>query len=36
MAPSEVIEAHIRDAAQKLDVFCDEIMGCRVLVETPH
>lgn len=36
MAPSEVVEAHIRDAAQKLDEFCDEIMSCRVLVETPH
>jgi len=36
MAPSEVVEAHIRVAAQKLDEFCDEIMGCRVLVETPH
>ena len=36
MAPSEVIEAHIREAALRLDSFCDEIMGCRVLVETPH
>jgi len=36
MAPSEVVEAHIREAAQKLDTFYDEIMGCRVLVEIPH
>jgi cold shock CspA family protein len=36
MVPSEVVEAHIRELAQKLDMFCDEIMGCRVLVETPH
>ena len=36
MAPSEVVETHIREAAQKLDEFCDEIMGCRVLVEIPH
>jgi cold shock CspA family protein len=36
MAPSEVVEANIREAAQKLDEFCDEIMGCRVLVEIPH
>jgi cold shock CspA family protein/ribosome-associated translation inhibitor RaiA len=36
MAPSEVIEAHVRDAAQKLDLFYDEIMGCRVVVEAPH
>ena len=36
MAPSEVIEAHVREAALKLDSFYDEIMGCRVLVESPH
>ncbi len=36
MAPSEVVEAHIREAAQKLDEFYDGIMGCRVLVEIPH
>jgi cold shock CspA family protein len=36
MAPSEVVEAHIREAAEKLDAFCQEIMSCRVLVETPH
>ena len=36
MAPSEVVEARIRDAAEKLDAFCDEIMRCRVLVEIPH
>lgn len=34
--PSEVIESHIRDAAEKLDSLCGEIMGCRVLVESPH
>jgi cold shock CspA family protein len=36
MTPSEVIEAHIRDAAQKLDSFYDDIMRCHVLVEIPH
>lgn len=36
MDPSEAIQAHIREAAGKLDVFCDQIMGCRVVVETPH
>jgi hypothetical protein len=36
MEPSDVVETHIREAAQKLDEFCDEIMGCRVLVEVPH
>lgn len=36
MEPSETIEAHIRDGAEKLDTFYDQIMGCRVLVEAPH
>jgi cold shock CspA family protein len=36
MAPSEVVEAHVREAAQKLDMFYDQIMSCRVLVELPH
>jgi cold shock CspA family protein len=36
MTPSDVVEAHIREAAEKLDAFYDGIMGCRVLVEIPH
>jgi cold shock CspA family protein len=36
MAPSEVIEAHIREKTQWLELFYDGIMGCRVLVEAPH
>jgi cold shock CspA family protein len=36
MEPSDAVENHIRDAAVKLESFCDEIMGCRVLVEAPH
>jgi cold shock CspA family protein/ribosome-associated translation inhibitor RaiA len=36
MTPSEAIEAHVREAAQKLESFYDRIMGCRVLVEAPH
>ena len=36
MDASDTVETHIREAAQKLDMFCDEIMGCRVLVELPH
>ena len=36
MEPSETIEAHIREAAERLELFCDDIMGCRVLVDTPH
>lgn len=31
-----MVEAHIREAASKLDIFCDEIMSCRVLIEAPH
>lgn len=33
---SETAEQAIRDKAAKLDAICDQIMGCRVLVETPH
>ena len=36
MAPSEAIEAHIREKTQWLELFYDGIMGCRVLVEAPH
>ncbi len=36
MAPSERIEAHIRERAEKLVSFYDKTMGCRVLVEAPH
>jgi hypothetical protein len=32
MAPSEVVESHIRELATKLESFYGEIMGCRVLV----
>ena len=31
-----MVEAHIREAAEKLDMFCAYIMHCRVLVELPH
>lgn len=33
---SENAEQTIREKAAKLDQFCDQIMGCRVLVESPH
>lgn len=36
MEPSETIEAQVRAAAEKLDEFYGDIMGCRVLVEIPH
>lgn len=36
MPPSEAIERNIREKADKLESFCEKIMGCRVLVEAPH
>jgi cold shock CspA family protein len=36
MAPSEAIEAQIRERAERLDSFYDRIMSCRVLIEAPH
>jgi cold shock CspA family protein len=33
---SGAIEQVIRDKAERLDRFCDHIMGCRVVVEMPH
>ncbi|MDO8990545.1 MAG: ribosome-associated translation inhibitor RaiA [Sideroxyarcus sp.] len=36
ITPSETLEAHIRDKANKLDEFFDHIMSCRVVVEMPH
>ena len=33
---TETIENAIREKAQKLDLFYDQIMRCRVLVEAPH
>lgn len=33
---SEAAEQAIREKAAKLDHFYDRIMGCRVLVESPH
>jgi cold shock CspA family protein/ribosome-associated translation inhibitor RaiA len=34
--PSKAVEAHIREKADKLDMFYNRIMGCRVVVEAPH
>lgn len=31
-----MVEAHVREAATKLDEFYGDIMSCRVLVEMPH
>jgi ribosomal subunit interface protein len=36
MDPSEAMEANIRERAEKLDAFYDQIMGCRVVVEADH
>lgn len=34
--PSEAVEAKIRERAEKLERISDNIMACRVTVETPH
>jgi ribosome-associated translation inhibitor RaiA len=34
--PSAAVEAHIREKADKLELFYDRIMGCRVVVDAPH
>lgn len=34
--PSEALEAHIRDKAEKLNQFFEHIISCRVVVEMPH
>ena len=36
MEPSEAVEARIRERATRLERFNDEIVSCRVVVETPH
>lgn len=36
MEPSHVVEDRIRERAARLDRFHDHIMGCRVVVESPH
>jgi cold shock CspA family protein len=36
MHRSEAIEEAIRERAERLDRFCNRIMGCRVVVETRH
>jgi ribosomal subunit interface protein len=36
MEQSESVAAKIREKADKLDQFCDDIMGCRVVVEPSH
>ncbi|MBI1422397.1 MAG: 30S ribosomal protein S30 [Gammaproteobacteria bacterium] len=36
MPPSEAVDASIRERAQKLEIFADNITSCRVVIEAPH
>jgi cold shock CspA family protein/ribosome-associated translation inhibitor RaiA len=36
MAPSEAIEKRIRKKAEKLELFYNRLLSCRVIVEAPH
>lgn len=36
MPPSEAVEANVRERAQKLERFADNITSCRVVIEAPH
>lgn len=36
MDPSPGLETLIREHAEKLDRFCGDIMGCHVVISTPH
>lgn len=36
MEPSAAVEARVRDRVEKLDRYYDRIMGCHVVVESPH
>lgn len=36
MGSSEAMSEYIRGEAQKLEQFCDRIVGCHVVVEQPH
>ncbi|AWK89357.1 HPF/RaiA family ribosome-associated protein [Azospirillum thermophilum] len=36
MDPSPALDFIIREQAGKLERFCQDIMGCRVIVESPH
>ena len=36
MKPSPAMESEVQDRAEDLERFCDEIIGCSVVVEAPH
>ncbi len=33
---SPAVEAVVREKAQKLERFCDDIMSCRIMIDSPH
>lgn len=33
---SPTVEANVHERVEKLERFCDEIIGCRVMIEAPH
>ena len=36
MEPSPALEAAVRERVEKLELYCDEIIGCSVIFEEPH
>ena len=36
MQRSDAVEAKIRSRAEKLEKYCDSIIGCRIAIESPH
>jgi ribosomal subunit interface protein len=36
VAQSDLIESYVRERAESLDKFADWIIGCRVVIESPH
>lgn len=36
MGPSEALETNIREKVSKLEQFCDQIVSCRVIVDSHH
>lgn len=36
VAQSDLIESYVRERAESLDKFADWIVGCRVVIESPH
>lgn len=36
MDPSPALESVVRERAEKLEKFCNQMIGCRVMIESPH